>query len=181
MGLDILDGNPSAGGFGNPQSLRIRIPKFFFENMDSRIPQLKDSGNPDFYGIGRWSQNSAKSNIRSLCYAWSTMMACPVRPILQMRTWPMQMAIDYSISTPLPSLQNPSKRFFLGCVIPRPDVGANKRNLGKPSFRSSVGPKTLKGSAPHSQVRSAPRFSHLNLSLDQTEVTLANKTARASK
>ena len=53
MGLDILDGNPSAGGFGNPQSLRIRIPNFFFENIDSRIPQLKDSGNLDFYGIGR--------------------------------------------------------------------------------------------------------------------------------
>ena len=53
MGLDILYGNPSAGGFANPQSLRIWIPTFFFENMDSRIPQLKDSGNPNFYGIGR--------------------------------------------------------------------------------------------------------------------------------
>ena len=51
MGLDILDVNPSAGGFGNPQSLRIRIPKFFFENMDSRIPQLKDSGN---LFVGDW-------------------------------------------------------------------------------------------------------------------------------
>ena len=53
MGLDILDMNPSAGGFGNHQSLRFRIPTFFFENMDSRIPELKDSGTPDFYGIGR--------------------------------------------------------------------------------------------------------------------------------
>ena len=53
MGLDILDGNSSAGGFGNPCSLRIRIPKKKFENPDSGIPQLEDSGNPSVYGIGR--------------------------------------------------------------------------------------------------------------------------------
>ena len=50
----------------NPYSLRIWIPRILQlkhsaifvqshkkENLDSRILQLKDSGNPDFYGIGR--------------------------------------------------------------------------------------------------------------------------------
>ena len=55
MGLDILDGNSSAGGFGNPCSLRIRIPPKKFENPDSGIPQLEDSGNAAVYGIGRRS------------------------------------------------------------------------------------------------------------------------------
>ena len=61
MGLDILDRNSSAGGFGNPCSLRIRIPKKKFENPDSGIPQLEDSGNPSVYGIGRCIRLTAQT------------------------------------------------------------------------------------------------------------------------
>ena len=35
---------------------RIRIPKKSFENPDSRMHELKNCGNPYFYGIGRWNE-----------------------------------------------------------------------------------------------------------------------------
>ena len=40
---------------------RIRIPQKSFENSDSQMLELKNCGNPYFYGIGRWSTSAPPS------------------------------------------------------------------------------------------------------------------------